>query len=456
MFIFNTMTSSKEEFKPINGKRVKMFVCGITPYDSPHMGNLRTFIFFDVVAKYLRSSGYEVFYLQNITDIDDKIITRANETSVSSQELSISFLNEYMESMKTFSIDSVSLYARATFHITEIIAQIKILEDKGYTYKLEDGIYFRISKFKDYGKLSGQNTEALRSGIRATVSEDKENQGDFVLWKFQKPGEPFWDSPWGKGRPGWNIEDTAITEEYFGDVYDIHGGGLDLIFPHHEGEIAIMRSISGKDRLTNFWMHTGMLTLNGQKMSKSLNNFLIPADLLKDYSPSEIRYAMLSAQYRSIADFSVELLKESRVNLNYIKRALRIMENANGNGSGIDFQQYKDGIKESMDDDFNTRGALRSILDIAEKVVEKETSLSHEEALKGIEILKWADSFLSVIFIEKPKQISSQTVETLLSIREDLRKKKLFRESDEIRKALKESGVTIEDGKDGSQWFYEQ
>ncbi len=455
MFIFNTMTSSKEEFKPINGKRVKMYVCGITPYDSPHMGNLRTFIFFDVVAKYLRASGYEVFYLQNITDIDDKIITRANETSVLSEKLSSSFMKEYMESMRTFSIDSVSLYARATYHINEIIEQIKILEEKGYTYKLEDGIYFRISKFKDYGKLSGQNTESLRSGLRATVSEDKENQGDFVLWKFKKPGEPFWKSPWGEGRPGWNIEDTAITKEYFGDVYDLHGGGVDLIFPHHEGEIAIMRSISNKDRLSNFWMHTGMLTLNGQKMSKSLNNFLVPGDLLKDYSAAEIRYAMLSSQYRSIADFSMELLKESRVNLNYIKRAIRILEQAKGAGSGTDFELYNERIKEFMDDDFNTRGALRSIMDIAEKVIEKETTLSREEATKGIEIIKWADSFLSIIFTDKPKQISSETVEILLSIRENLRMKKLFKESDDIRKALKESGVTIEDKKDGSQWFYE-
>ena len=455
MFIFNTMTSSKEEFKPINGKRVKMYVCGITPYDSPHMGNLRTFIFFDVVAKYLRASGYEVFYLQNITDIDDKIITRANETSVLSEKLSTSFMKEYMESMRTFSIDSVSLYARATYHINEIIEQIKILEEKGYTYKLEDGIYFRISKFKDYGKLSGQNTESLRSGLRATVSEDKENQGDFVLWKFKKPGEPFWKSPWGEGRPGWNIEDTAITKEYFGDVYDLHGGGVDLIFPHHEGEIAIMRSISDKDRLSNFWMHTGMLTLNGQKMSKSLNNFLVPGDLLKDYSAAEIRYAMLSSQYRSIADFSMELLKESRVNLNYIKRAIRILEQAKGAGSDTDFELYNERIKEFMDDDFNTRGALRSIMDIAEKVIEKETTLSREEATKGIEIIKWADSFLSIIFTDKPKQISSETVEILLSIRENLRMKKLFKESDDIRKALKESGVTIEDKKDGSQWFYE-
>ncbi len=455
MFIFNTMTSSKEEFKPINGKRVKMYVCGITPYDSPHMGNLRTFIFFDVVAKYLRASGYEVFYLQNITDIDDKIITRANETSVLSEKLSTSFMKEYMESMRTFSIDSVSLYARATYHINEIIEQIKILEEKGYTYKLEDGIYFRISKFKDYGKLSGQNTESLRSGLRATVSEGKENQGDFVLWKFKKPGEPFWSSPWGEGRPGWNIEDTAITKEYFGDVYDLHGGGVDLIFPHHEGEIAIMRSISDKDRLSNFWMHTGMLTLNGQKMSKSLNNFLVPGDLLKDYSAAEIRYAMLSSQYRSIADFSMELLKESRVNLNYIKRAIRILEQAKGAGSDTDFELYNERIKEFMDDDFNTRGALRSIMDIAEKVIEKETTLSREEATKGIEIIKWADSFLSIIFTDKPKQISSETVEILLSIRENLRMKKLFKESDDIRKALKESGVTIEDKKDGSQWFYE-
>ncbi|MHB8360841.1 MAG: cysteine--tRNA ligase [Thermoplasmataceae archaeon] len=453
--IYNTFTSSKEEFKSINGKRVNMFVCGITPYDSPHIGNLRTFIYFDVIAKYLKVSGFDVFYLQNITDLDDKIITRSNETGIPAMELSDSYLREYAKNMSLFSINSVSLYARATTHIPEMIRQISKLEKKGYTYKLEDGIYFHIEKFPDYGALSGQKLEALRTGTRAKIADDKKNSGDFVLWKFRKSGEPYWESPWGEGRPGWNVEDTAITEEYFGDVYDIHGGGTDLIFPHHEGEIAIMRSISDMERLSNYWMHTGMLTVNGQKMSKSLGNFLTASDLLKDFSPSEIRFSMMLSHYRSIADFSKTLLEESKANLGYIKKALRILENHQGTGSAIRPDDFMRKIKESMDDDFNTRGAITYLVELSRLVIENEANISKSESDEIINVYRWSDSFLDVIFHDIKNSISHETVENLLKLREELRTKKMFSESDEIRNALKESGIVIEDNKKGSEWYYE-
>ena len=455
MLIYNTLTSSKEEFKPIHGKRVKMFVCGITPYDSPHIGNLRTFIFFDAITKYMRLSGYDVFYLQNITDIDDKIINRAQEKDAPAMELSDGYLREYMDVMKLFSVDSVSFYARATYHIDEIIEQIRILEEKKYAYRLDDGIYFRVSAFGDYGKLSGQRSEQLKSGTRVNVAENKENQGDFVLWKFRKPGEPYWPSPWGDGRPGWNIEDTAITQEYFGDVYDIHGGGTDLMFPHHEGEIAIMRSISGQPVLSNYWMHSGMLTLNGQKMSKSLNNFLTPEDILKNYSASEIRFSMLSSHYRSLADFSIALLEESRKNLNYMRKAIRILSRSEGKGSGLQYKQYMDDMKSSMDDDFNTRETITALMELSGKVIESEDSISRAESSGILEVFRWADSFLSVIFSGDSSRLSPKTVDALLKLRESLRAQKMFRESDSIRNALRESGIAVEDNKQGGEWFYE-
>ena len=312
-----------------------------------------------------------------------------------------------------------------------------------------------MSAFGDYGKLSGQRSEQLKSGTRVNVAENKENQGDFVLWKFRKPGEPYWPSPWGDGRPGWNIEDTAITQEYFGDVYDIHGGGTDLMFPHHEGEIAIMRSISGQPVLSNYWMHSGMLTLNGQKMSKSLNNFLTPEDILKNYSASEIRFSMLSSHYRSLADFSISLLEESRKNLNYMRKAIRILSRPEGKGSGLQYKRYMDDMKSSMDDDFNTRETITALMELSGKVIESEDSISRAEASGTLEVFRWADSFLSVIFSGDFGGLSPKTVDTLLKLRESLRAQKMFRESDSIRNALRESGIAVEDNKQGGEWFYE-
>jgi cysteinyl-tRNA synthetase len=291
--IFNTLTGKKDLIKPINGKKINLFVCGPTVYDYSHIGHARNYLVFDSFVKYLKYSGFSVFYLQNITDIDDKIIARARERGVSVKDLAVAFEKEYLKDMKALGINSVSKYARATSHIKEIISQIKRLNEKGFAYKIEgDGIYFDISKFKRYGKLSGRTALGAEDAVsRIDYSSKKKNRGDFCLWKLKQEGaEPSWPSPFGDGRPGWHIEDTAITEKFFGAQYDIHGGARDLIFPHHEAEVTQMESISGKSPMVKYWMHVGFLTVNGQKMSKSVGNFITISDFLKRCPPNYFKF----------------------------------------------------------------------------------------------------------------------------------------------------------------------
>ncbi len=295
MKIYNTMTRKKEEFKPLKENRIKMFVCGPTVYDKSHIGHGRTYISFDVIARYLKYKGYSVFYLQNITDIDDKIIKRADELGVEPLKLAKEFENRYIEDMETLGVENVNFYARAMEHLDEIINQIQTLVDKNFAYETPTGVYFDEEKFPDFGKLSNRNIEELNVH-RVNPDPTKRNPGDFALWK-KRDENPAWDSPWGKGRPGWHIEDTAISETYFGGHFDIHGGGLDLIFPHHEAEIAQMESATGKKPMVKYWLHTGFLNVSGEKMSKSLGNFITINELLKEYDPQVFRFFVLSTHY---------------------------------------------------------------------------------------------------------------------------------------------------------------
>ncbi|MFH1762261.1 MAG: cysteine--tRNA ligase, partial [bacterium] len=311
--IYNTLSGKKDPFKPIKAKKVSIFVCGPTVYDYSHLGHARTYIAFDCFVKYLKHIGYNVFYLQNITDLDDKIIARAREKGVPPKDLALAFEKEHFKAMKTLGISSVSKYARATSYIKEIISQVKRLEEKGYAYKIEsDGIYYDISKFKNYGKLAGRTAlDAEDSVSRIDYSKDKRNRGDFCLWKFkQQEEEPSWKSPWGQGRPGWHIEDTAITEKFFGAQYDIHGGARELIFPHHEAEISQMEAISGKRPMAKYWMHGGFLTVNGQKMGKSLNNFITLPDILSRCPANYLRFFALKSLWRSPVDYSESVMIE--------------------------------------------------------------------------------------------------------------------------------------------------
>ena len=474
--VYNTLSRKKEIFKPREGKRVKLFVCGPTVYDNSHIGHARTYISFDVIVRYLKYQGYSVFYLQNITDIDDKIIKRAKETGEDPLDLSRKFEKKYIEDMKSLGVENVNLYARATEHLGEIINQIKILLDKGFAYETDSGIYFDESSFEDFGKLSNRKIEDLNVH-RINPDTRKRNPGDFALWK-KKDEPPYWDSPWGTGRPGWHIEDTAITEEYFGSQYDIHGGGLDLIFPHHEAEIAQMESASGKKPMVNYWMHTGFLNVSGEKMSKSMGNFITIRDLLDEYPPDVFRFFVLSTHYRSPIDFSQEILEQSNNGLKRIYKFKETIdelmesgiletsnpETSNPKTSNPETSNPETGTEnkheklllesrinfiKAMNNDFNTPMALSSLFDfirdinrdINELRIFKNTLINIQKFLNEIgEILGFEfDSKRS------NEDTSDELVDLLISIREKLRQKKDYELSDEIRSRLNDLGIIIED-----------
>ncbi|MCP8317071.1 MAG: cysteine--tRNA ligase, partial [archaeon] len=319
--VYNTYTRRKEDFKPINDKKVRMFVCGPTVYDLSHLGHARTYIAYDVIARWLRYRGYDLFYLMNITDIDDKIIKRAKERGEDSLELAREFEESFFKDIASLGIDTVNLYARASEHTQEIIDQIERLMEKGFAYITQTGVYFDVSKFEDYGKLSHQQPEELKRH-RIEPDPNKRNLQDFSLWKKKKDEEPYWNSPWGEGRPGWHIEDTAIAEKYLGQQYDIHGVGVDLIFPHHEAEIAQMESISGKKPMVSYWLHTGFLKVKGKKMAKSLGNFITIQNALKDYDAETLRLFFSSTHYRSPIDFDEKGLDQAKKTLESLYKTL--------------------------------------------------------------------------------------------------------------------------------------
>lgn len=450
------MTRKKEELKPMNKNRIKMFVCGPTVYDESHIGHGRTYIAFDVIARYLKYKGYSVFYLENITDIDDKIIKRASELGVEPLELAKKYESLYFKDMELLGVTNVNYYARAMEHLTEIINQIQTLLDKGFAYETSTGVYFDESKLEDFGKLSNRNIDDLNIH-RVNPDTTKRNPGDFALWK-KRDDEPAWDSPWGKGRPGWHIEDTAITETYFGGQFDIHGGGLDLIFPHHEAEIAQMESATGKKPMVKYWMHTGFLNVKGEKMSKSLGNFITIGELLKEYDPQVFRYFVLSTHYRSPIDFSNEALMQSQ---NSLKRIHKVMETVDellesdildeNKNDGKYLKLLEDTKKElldAMDNDFNTPIALSALFNLVRDI---NKGINEEKISKNVfkEIKNLLDEFgdiLGLTFsVESVKSNSDELVNILIDVREELRKKKDYKLSDEIRNRLRDAGINLED-----------
>jgi cysteinyl-tRNA synthetase len=456
MKVYNTMTRKKEELKPMNKNRIKMFVCGPTVYDESHIGHGRTYIAFDVIARYLKYKGYSVFYLENITDIDDKIIKRASELGVEPLELAKKYESLYFKDMELLGVTNVNYYARAMEHLTEIINQIQTLLDKGFAYETSTGVYFDEFKLEDFGKLSNRNIEDLNIH-RVNPDLTKRNPGDFALWK-KRDEEPSWDSPWGKGRPGWHIEDTAITETYFGGQFDIHGGGLDLIFPHHEAEIAQMESATGKKPMVNYWMHTGFLNVKGEKMSKSLGNFITIGELLNEYDPQVFRYFVLSTHYRSPIDFSDEALMQSQ---NSLKRIHKVMETVdellesniiNENGHDEKYLQLLENTKEefldAMDNDFNTPIALSALFnlvrDINKGINEEEISKKVFKEIKNL-LNEFGDILGLTFSVESVKSDSDELVNILIDVREDLRKKKDYELSDKIRSMLRDAGIDLED-----------
>ncbi|TSC91045.1 MAG: cysteinyl-tRNA synthetase [Parcubacteria group bacterium Gr01-1014_2] len=453
----NTLSGQKEEFIPIKNKKVGIFVCGPTVYDWPHIGHARTYVIFDVIVKYLRYKGYKVKFVMNITDIDDKIIDRAKEEKKTWKEVAEFYEKDFMKDIAELGINSVDKFARATEHTEQIIKQIKVLIEKGYAYQTEDGIYFDISKFDDYGKLSKRTVEQAEDAVsRIDESINKRNKGDFVLWRLSKEGEPAWDFETGitnsAGRPGWHIEDTAISEKYLGQQYEIHGGGQDLIFPHHEAEIAQAEAASGEKPFVKYWLHSGFLTINGQKMSKSLKNFITIKDILKGYLPEAVRFMILSTHYRSPIDYKEDLIKQSEAGIQRVLELVNKLELIKKSGPEEKKVEIDEIIKNvqmefnaKMDDDFNTPEAVAALFNfirIVNSFIDNQ-NLDRKSAEKAIGVLKEIDEVFGIL----PKKESGipEKIFELVQNREKLRKEKAWLEADKVRDEVKSLGYSIED-----------
>ncbi len=454
--LHNTLSRKIEVFKPLKGKKVKLFICGITVYDHAHLGHAKSYIQFDVVVRFLKHQGYQVFYLQNITDIDDKIIKRAQETKRSPKEVAEAFTKSYLDDMQVLNVISVDKYAPATKYMPEIISQIQRMLKQGLAYPLPDGIYFNISKFKGYGKLSHQDLKQLNQH-RIEPNQKKKNAGDFSLWKAAKPGEPFWDSPFGQGRPGWHIEDTAITEKEFGQQYDIHGGGIDLIFPHHEAEICQMESLSGKP-LVKYWLHNGFLQVNNEKMSKSLGNFITIKDALSRWGPMAVRFFFATNHYREQINFTEEAVLSAkngyeRLNNLYFNLTEKIKTAEEGKKdnkllkkTSVHHQKF---IKE-MEKDFNTPAAAAQLFELA-----KELNLYLNNSPEKKTLTESLSSFqeLTDIFglqFTQAEEIPAK-IRELAKQREKARKNKDWAQSDTLRKQIEAAGYLINDTKEGTR-----
>jgi cysteinyl-tRNA synthetase len=465
--IYNTLTRKKEKFIPIKKGEVGMYICGPTVYNYIHIGNARPFIIFEVVRRFLKFKGYKVRYIQNLTDIDDKMINKARELNISVSELAEKFIQEYFIDADSLNIERADVHPRATEHIAEIIELLKGLEEKGYAYEIDGDVFFDVYKFKNYGKLSGQDIEELKIGARVEVDERKRDAIDFALWKKAKEGEPSWDSPWGKGRPGWHIECSAMSMKYLGKTFDIHAGGSDLIFPHHENEIA-QSEANNNQQYVRYWMHNGYLCLNNQKMSKSLGNIMKVRDIIQKYKGEVIRYFILSAHYRSPLNFSEEQLQQAQ---NSLQRLNNIIYNVKHLLKQDKFKKSKDKDDElilekrkegeqqfikAMDDDFNTPVALSRLFGFAKDVNIYLNSPSLKNKIILEEIIKFyqdlAGKVLGILKDFDREQSFEQEIKKLIEDREKARKEKNWEKSDKIRDELKRKGVILEDTTEGVRW----
>jgi len=459
--VSDTLTGEKLELKPEEGKRFKIYVCGPTVYDHAHVGHARSAIVFDTIRRWLEHRGYEVIFVRNYTDIDDKIIKRAEEEGISWREVAQKYIASYEEDMEALNVKEPTHKPKVSEHIREIIAMIEGLIEKGYAYEADGSVYFSVEKFPEYGKLSKRKTEELLAGARVEPGEGKRNPLDFALWKKSRDGEPGWDSPWGYGRPGWHIECSAMAMKYLGQTMDIHGGGLDLIFPHHENEIAQSESYTGKT-FARYWVHNGFVMVNKEKMSKSLGNFFTVKEILEEFSPDALRLFLLSVHYRSPIDFSKERLLEAERSLERIKnflssqRAVEGLKVEEGEGNPLETSRFEAAFEEAMDDDFNTAKALAALFELV-----REANLLKDSALKRGRITKEEKDSLERAFsfvksslktlgfrLEEERgesQIEDELINLLIEVRGELRKKREFALADLIRDRLKELGIILED-----------
>lgn len=462
MKVYNSLTRRKEEFKPMDENEVKIYSCGPTVYNYFHIGNARPFIVFDVLRRYLEYRGYKVKFVQNFTDIDDKVINRANEEGVTYKDVAEKYIEEYFKDAKGLGIHEATVHPRATENIDAIIELVKTLIDKGYAYESDGDVYYRALKFKDYGKLSKQPIEDLVAGARISVGEKKEEAMDFALWKAAKPGEPSWDSPWGKGRPGWHIECSAMANRYLGKTIDIHSGGVDLMFPHHENEIAQSEAANGCT-FANYWLHNAFLNIDNKKMSKSLGNFFTVRDAAKVYGYDAIRFFMLSAHYRSPINYSQESLTQSKAALERLRNADGNMEFLSENGSDepltdkqneilAGFDKYREKFIAAMDDDLNTADAIAAIFELVRDV---NTHLAENKtrafAASCRERVHELCDVLGILDKKESETLDSD-IEDLIAKRQAARKEKNFAEADRIRDELGKMGIILEDTPEGVKW----
>jgi cysteinyl-tRNA synthetase len=465
--VFNTLGRRKEEFVSLHDKEVRMYVCGPTVYDYIHIGNARAFIVADVVRRYLEYKGFKVKFVSNITDIDDKMIKRAKETGLSVQQLGETYSDAYFEDAARLNLKKPQVNPRAAQHIPEIIEAVEALIDKEHAYQADGDVYFDVSKFEEYGKLSGNKAEALQMGARIEVNPKKRNPADFALWKGQKEGEPGWHSPWGKGRPGWHIECSTMARKYLGETLDIHMGGKDLIFPHHENEIAQAEAAGGKQFAT-YWLHNEWLTVEGSKMSKSLGNFVTVRDALKMCKPQVLRFFLVSAHYRSPIDFNSENLKLCLSNLEKLSNALERLEaleerrdrTAEEANLLSEVDEAKRKFQKALDDDFNTPLAIAAVFNIAKSVNSYAGSNVEIESSAKEKVSKTLRRLLNVlgITIDAPKRGVDQTglvqglLDLIVDLRQEMRKRKDWKSADEIRDRLQELGFAVEDTHEGTEW----
>ena len=470
--VYNTMTRTKEEFHPLEEGKVSIYCCGVTPYNHPHIGNARPFVVWDVIRRYLAKKGYRVRYIQNFTDVDDKIIHAANEENVTWKEISTRYIGSYYESMDALNIRRADLYPKVSETMPDIVAMVEKLVEKGYAYVMENGdVFYRVEKFENYGKLSGRKLEDMQAGARIDVDERKQHPMDFALWKAAKPGEPSWDSPWGKGRPGWHIECSAMSLKYLGETFDFHGGGSDLIFPHHENEIAQSQACIGDAHsFARYWLHNGFITIKSEKMSKSKNNFFTVKDILKEYPGEVVRFFILQTHYRSPLDFSDERLKEAQAGLARLANSEAYLEElTDGEGNSSTGAALKEKAEkclteffEAMDDDFNTALAISQMFALSKDIniyyqdvvsgrAEKDT-----DSLRRVkDIYSEMAEIIGILEADTAKQddeIAGKLMEIIIGIRQDARKEKNWAVADRIRDELKKAGIVLEDTPQGVRW----
>ncbi|MGF7015992.1 cysteine--tRNA ligase [Ornithinibacillus bavariensis] len=459
--IYNTLTREKQAFQPIEEGKVRMYVCGPTVYNYIHIGNARPAIVFDTVRRYLEYKGFDVNYVLNFTDVDDKIIKTANELGENVFDVSNRYIDAYLEDVSRLGVKKASHNPRVTDTMQDIIHFIESLVEKGYAYEADGDVYFKPRAFDGYGKLSHQSIDELRSGARIQIGEKKDDPLDFALWKAAKEGEISWDSPWGKGRPGWHIECSAMAKKYLGETIDIHAGGQDLTFPHHENEIAQSEANNGKS-FANYWMHNGYININNEKMSKSLGNFVLTRDLLAEHDPNVIRFFMLSVHYRHPINFSNDLLESAKNSLERVKTSYQNLEHRKASSTNLDYQadewlekidDFKKRFEAEMDDDINTANAISVLFDLT-----KEANVYLNQDHTSVEVINLFQetilTFLDIlgITIKEEETLLDEVIEELIQERNDARKNRDFNRADEIRDLLKEKGIILEDTPQGVRW----